>query len=180
MSILKKRLICLCGTALFAAVSMVVGRFLSVNMWNMSIGFAFLPTLVCAMLFGPLWGGVCGGIADLVGALLFPFGPYFPGFTATAFLTGALFGFIGRLDEKITNRWLFALSAFGIVFINQSVCSLLLNTLWISVLYSAPYLPNLFVRLPEAAVMLAVETAAAIIIREAVLPPVKKFMRNRG
>lgn len=180
MSKTKKQLICLCGTALFAALAMVFGRFLSVNMWNMTIGFAFLPTLVCAMLFGPVWGGVCGASADLVGALLFPFGPYFPGFTATAFLTGLLFGIIGRLGEKISNKWWFALSALGIVFINQAVCSLLLNTLWISVVYSAPYFPNLLVRLPEAAAMLLVETAAAVIIRETALPPVKKFMRNRG
>lgn len=180
MSKLKKQLVCLAATALFAALSMILGRFLSVNMWNMSIGFAFLPTLICGMLFGPLWGGVCGATADLVGALLFPFGPYFPGFTATAFLSGALFGFIGKLDEKITNRWFFALSALGIVFINQSVCSLLLNTLWISVLYSSPYLPNILVRLPEAAVMTVVETAAATIVSKTALPPVKKFMRNRG
>lgn len=180
MSKLKKQLVCLAATALFAAVSMILGRFLSINMWNMSIGFAFLPTLVCAMLFGPLWGGVCGAAADLVGALLFPFGPYFPGFTATAFLSGALFGIIGRLDEKIGNKWLFALSAFGVVLTNQAVCSLILNTLWISLLYSSPYLPNILVRLPEAAVMTVVETAAAVIIRGTALPPVKKFMRNRG
>lgn len=180
MSKLKKRLICLCATALFAALSMIIGRFFSVNMWNMSIGFAFLPTLICGMLFGPLWGGVCGATADLVGALLFPFGPYFPGFTATAFITGALFGFIGKADEKISSKWWFALLTFGIVFINQAVCSLVLNTLWISWLYSSPYLPNILVRLPEAAAMLVVETAAAVIIKGTVLPPVKKFMRNRG
>ena len=81
----KKHLFSLALTAVFVAITVVLSRFLSINIWNMSIGFSFVSVMLCGMLLGPLWGGLCGGLADLIGAILFPFGVYFPGFTATAF-----------------------------------------------------------------------------------------------
>ena len=82
MSKNQQYLIKITVTAILAAAAMIINRFLSFNVWNMSIGISFVPVLVCGLLFGPLWGGVCGALADFIGALLFPFGPYFFGFTA--------------------------------------------------------------------------------------------------
>lgn len=78
--------------ALLIAVEIVLSRFLSIAESTIKIGFAFLPLAVAAILYGPLWGGAVGALADLLGAILFPIGAYFPGFTLTQFLAGVTYG----------------------------------------------------------------------------------------
>ena len=77
----KKYLFSLVLTSVFVAVTVVLSRFMSINVWNLSIGFSFVSIFICGMLLGPVWGGVCGALADFIGAILFPFGTYFFGFT---------------------------------------------------------------------------------------------------
>ena len=78
--------------ALLTAIEIVLSRFLSVNAWNIKIGFSFVPVVVAAILYGPIAAGIVAALGDFVGAILFPIGTYFPGFTLTAFLTGCVFG----------------------------------------------------------------------------------------
>ncbi len=51
-----------------------------------------MPVFIAAYLYGPIGGAVVGGIADFIGAILFPIGAYFPGFTLTCVITGAVYG----------------------------------------------------------------------------------------
>jgi ECF transporter S component (folate family) len=87
-----------------------------------------------------------GALGDFIGAVLFPIGPYFPGFTLTAFLTGTVFGLFLHKRQTI-------LRILGAVAVNQLVLSLLLQTLWISLLYGSPYGPLLLTRLGQCAVL---------------------------
>ena len=113
---------------LLTAAEIVLNRFLSVNAWNLKIGFNFVPIAIAAILFGPLWGGVVAALGDFLGALLFPIGPYFPGFTLTAFLMGMMLGLFLFKKRGI-------LRTIIPVAINQLILGLLLNSLWISILY---------------------------------------------
>lgn len=178
MSKTKKHLFSLTGTALLTALTVVLSRFFSVNVWNMSIGFSFVPLMLCGALFGPIWGGVCGALADFVGATLFPFGPYFPGFTAVAFLGGVFFGLCGLADRKIRGFWPFILIASALLIIKETVCSLLLNSLWISILYGSPYGAVLISRIPLSAVTVVLEIAFTVVMRLFILPPIKKEMER--
>ena len=90
--------------ALLTALEIVFSRFLSINAWNLKIGFNFLPIALAALLFGPLAGGLVGALGDFIGAILFPIGAYFPGFTFTAFLTGCCFGLFLRPVSDGTDR----------------------------------------------------------------------------
>ncbi len=155
--------------ALLTAVEIVLSRFLSVSAWNIKIGFSFIPVVIAAILFGPLAAGTVGALADFIGALLFPIGAYFPGFTLTAFLTGAVFGFF--LHGK--QGWVQIIASVGI---NQFVLSLFLNTLWISILYSSPYVPLLATRVVQCLVLTAVQLVCIRAIA-AVLP--KYWRRSR-
>ena len=78
--------------AILVAMEVVLSRFLSINIWSNKIGFAFLPVAVTAMYYTPLTTGITAAVADMIGALLFPSGPFFPGFTLTAFLGGIVYG----------------------------------------------------------------------------------------
>lgn len=141
--------------SLLIALEIVLSRFLSISTPHLKIGFAFVPLALCAMLYGPVWAGTAGALADFLGAILFPIGPYFPGFTLTNCLAGILFGLCLRRERS--DRWGFILLAVGL----KGLClSLLLNTLWISMLYGTPYL----VLLPTRVFQCAVEMPVQIIV----------------
>ena len=132
--------------ALFIALEIILSRFLSFNVWNMKIGFNFIPVVIAAIILGPVAGGIVAAAGDFLGAILFPIGAYFPGFTLTAFLTGVVWGIF--LHKKRTNKRL-----FFAVLINQLVLSLLLNSIWISILYGTPFLPLLYARIVQCAIL---------------------------
>ncbi len=170
MSKNNKQLTLLAISAIMSALSMLLSRFLSVNLWSMSVGFAFVPLLVCGVLCGPLWCGMAGAVADFVGAMLFPFGAYFPGFTATAFLNGFLYGTIGVIGKKIKNKWLFFLASLGIVTLSELICSLLLNSLWITLLYTKGFIPTLVLRIGPAVFTAVTAPFICLLTREKILP----------
>ncbi len=124
---------------MLTALEIILNRFLSINAWNIKIGFSFIPVVIAAVLFGPLAGGIVGALGDFLGAILFPIGPYFPGFTATAFVTGFIFGLFLYKKQTLPK-------IIGAVLINQLIFSLLVNSFWISILYGSPYLPLLATR----------------------------------
>ncbi len=156
----------LTALALLTALEIVLSRFLSISTQLTKISLAFIPVAAAAGLFGPVEAGVVAALGDFLGALLFPVGPYFPGFTLTAFLMGAVYGLF--LHRRKGFGWV-ALS----VGIHQFVLSLLLNSLWISVLYGTPYGPLLITRLPQCALLAAVQLA--------VIPLLLRFLpRLRG
>jgi len=157
-----KRLV---NLAMLTALEIVLSRFLSITAWNTKIGFAFVPVVVAAMLYGPLSAGIVAALADFVGALLFPVGAYFPGFTLTAFLMGAVYG-LCLYKKQSFPRILLA------VAVHQLALSLLLNTLWISLLYGSPFRALLVSRLPQCAILAAVQLALIPLLAKA-LPRLK-------
>lgn len=136
--------------SLLIAVQIVLSRFLSVSLWNLKFGFAFIPVMLAARKFGPVEAMLVGGVGDLVGAILFPIGTYFPGFTATAVLVGLTYGLL--LHKKCT-----LMRIVSAVLLSELVGSLLLNTLWISILYSSPFTGLFVTRIVQVVVMAIIE-----------------------
>lgn len=136
--------------AILVAMEIVLSRFLSINAWNIKIGFNFVPVVIAAMLYGPIGGAVVAALGDLLGALLFPIGAFFPGFTLTACLTGLVFGFFLHKSQTLPRIG-------GAVLINQGILSLCLNTLWISILYGSPYGPLFITRIVQTLILIAVQ-----------------------
>lgn len=143
--------------AVLIAANVVLSRFLSIQMWNMKFSFSFLTVAIAAAVCD-IWGGaVVGGLSDFLGAILFPTGTYFPGFTLTAALVGVVFGLFFRKKFTI---WRIILA----VLITQISCTLLLNSFWISLLYKAPYLPTLTTRLLQAGIMTVVQIVSMYLL----------------
>ena len=78
-------------TALLIALGVILDR-LSVLNPGWKIGFGFIPVVVAAVLYGPSVAAIVYALSDLLAALLFPIGPYFPGFTVCAAVMGAVYG----------------------------------------------------------------------------------------
>ena len=141
----------LAATAMLVAVEVVLSRFCSINTMGWKIGFSFVPVALCAATFGPFWAAACYALADLIGALLFPIGPYFPGFTVVAGIMGAVYGLFVYNKEKPR----FFVDILLPTLINCLVLGLALNTVWVSILYSSKNYWGWFVyRLPEYAVLI--------------------------
>lgn len=139
--------------ALMIALNIILSRFLSIAAWNLKIGFAFVPVVLTALYLGKWQAGIVAAIADFLGAILFPIGQYFPGFTLTAFLVGFAYGYF--LHEKQT-----MLRIVAVIFLTELIGSLLLNTFWISVLYGSPFLPLIATRVVQCLIMGIVEIVA--------------------
>ncbi len=110
---------------LLIALEVVLSRFLSVATGSVKIGVQFMPIAIAAMLYGPLWGGAVGALADLVGALAFPIGAYFPGFTISAFLAGMIYGLF-LYNRKVTKYN--AMIAAALISV---VVRMLLDSFWL-------------------------------------------------
>jgi len=138
------RRICLIGVLI--AANVVLSRLMSISLWNQKIGFGFVPVVLGSMLLGPWGGALIGALGDFIGALAFPIGPYFPGFTLTAFLTGGWYGLCLRRNKD----WPGILTA---VLVTEIAGSVLMNSLWISLLYDAPFVALLPGRITQAVLM---------------------------
>ena len=57
--------------AILIALQIILSRFLSINAWNLKIGFAFVAVFVAAYFYGPAFSTVVAVISDILGALLF-------------------------------------------------------------------------------------------------------------
>ncbi len=148
---MKNKLRIIVQVALLIALEVVLSRFLSIATPIVKIGFGFVPIAICAMMFGPLWAGFLGATADFIGATLFPIGPYFPGFTLSAALTGIVFGlFLYKKDGS-------GLSLAGAVSVNCLGISLVLSTYWLTILTNTPFLTLLPTRVVQNLIMIPVQ-----------------------
>lgn len=121
----------------------------------------FVPVVITAILYGPLPAMIMSILADVLGAFLFPVGPYFPGFTLTAALTGLLYGLLLRDRQDLPHT-------AAAVLLQQWVLSFLLNTLWLHVLYGSPYKALLLTRIPQCLVMTVVQMLLIPVLARAV------------
>ena len=118
--------------AMLIALQVILSRFLSINLWNLKIGFGFLPIVISGILLGPLCTCLMSVVSDVIGAVLFPSGPFFPGFTVTAAVTGLIFGCLLYKKQDL-------LHILAAVLLYELLCSLLMNTYWLSLLYGTPF-----------------------------------------
>ena len=155
--------------ALLLATQIVFARFLSFSTLTIRIGFAFLPVALAARLYGPVGGMIVGGLGDFIGATLFPTtgSPYFPGFTVTAILTGLCFGMLLHKQCNL-KQIVFA------VLLTQIICSLLLNSLWLSFITGTPYIVMFLSRIIQTCVLIVVE----IITLKLVFKYLQKFDKS--
>ncbi len=142
----------LCQAALLIALEVVLNRFCSINTMALKIGLSFLPMVLCALLFGPWWAAGSYALADFIGAMLFPIGPYHPGFTVCAGLMGMVYGlFLYKKPESKKKAFLNILCA---TLINTLVLGLCVNTAWVAQLYGSKTYAGWFAyRLMEYAVL---------------------------
>ena len=137
--------------AFLIALEIIFTRFISINTPIVRIGFAFVPVSLCGIMYGPLWSGAAYAVGDLLGMAIFPTGPYFPGFTVTAFLTGLTFG-IFLHGKEITWKTVLPASLLVCIFLNLG-----LDTLWLYITMGQGVWGLLPARLTKTALMIPLQ-----------------------
>ncbi|MDD2956135.1 MAG: folate family ECF transporter S component [Oscillospiraceae bacterium] len=135
---------------------------------TLKIGTSFLAVALTGMLYGPAAGGAAAALGDIIGYLLRPTGPYFPGFTLSAFLGGAIYGlFLYR--NRITI--LRAVCAKGLI---NLVVNIGFNTLWNSLLYGNGFWAILPARALKNVMMLPLEATILYLVLRVVLAALRR------
>lgn len=80
--------------ALLLALATILGFFKIPITQIIEIRFGALPVAVAGAFFGPVIGGIVGGLSDILAFIVKPTGPFFPGFTISSVIGGVIFGFI--------------------------------------------------------------------------------------
>lgn len=128
-----KRTASLVGSALMAALNVVLNSF-TVPIGNLlEIGFALVSLAACAYMYGPWLAGIAGAVADVIGYMLRPSGGFFPGFTLNELVRGILFGF--WFYKQPVRLW--RVSAACVL--DTAIISFLLNPIWLNTMYGAPF-----------------------------------------
>ena len=151
-------LVCL---ALLTATQIVIARILVIPLSeSLRISFSFIPVVIAARSFGVIGAVTVYGLGDFIGAVAFPTtGAYFPGFTLTAVVSGLIYGlYLGKKTSKLR----IVLS----VVLSQLLCTVLMNSYWISSLYGAPFGATALSRLGQAAVMGTVQIIFMVLCLE--------------
>ncbi len=111
--------------SLLIAMNIVFVRLLSFQTPVTRLDFGFVPISLAGALFGPFWGGITGGVADILGMLVNSKGmAYFFPWTINAILHGFFYGIFLYRKPK---TWL----RIGSCAITQGIfVNLILGSIW--------------------------------------------------
>ena len=117
--------------ATFIALEVVLARFLSIRTPIITIGFSFLPIMLSGIILGPKYTTLIALISDLIGAILFPSGAFFIGYTLSNTLTGLIYGlFLYQKEGFKVNREFIIKMIISVLIVNFLI-NACLNTYWI-------------------------------------------------
>ncbi len=117
-------------TALLIALGIVLGELFSIQLTqNMKIGISFIATQLTATLFGPVVGGIMGGVTDILKFIMKPTGSFSILWTLNAIVGPMIYG-IMLYKKKLTLLRILISKAVVAVLVN-----VLMSCLWSAILY---------------------------------------------
>lgn len=139
--------------AMLAALALILSQVATIRIGPyVRIGFSGIPNRMVDYLFGPVTGALFGGALDIVKYLIKPDGAFFFGFTFNAMAGAFIYGCF-YYKRKLTFRRVLTAKLVVSVLIN-----ILLNTLWLSMLYGKGFLVILPARALKNLIMWPIDT----------------------
>ena len=148
-------------SGMLIAIAAVLGFFKIPISSVLEIRLQSIPMAVGGILFGPVTGGIIGAASDIVCYLVKPTGPFFPGFTISYFLTGLIYGLMLHNKKPSLVRIIIASS------LNAFLIGILLNSVWLSLLYGNGFVAVLTARVLKEVIMIPVNSAIIFAIVKA-------------
>ena len=125
---------------------------------QLRISFSFIPLALVGWLFGPIPAKLAGAVSDIIGALLFPSGAYFPGFTVTSMLSGFIYGACLYRSER------YAISITISKILVNMLLHVLLNSYWLSLITGKGYAVYIVSHFSKNILALPVEVVLLVLI----------------
>ena len=135
MSKNKNNLKIIITLAFFSAISIVLGKFLAINISeSFRLSFENLTIILSGILFGPIAGFITGIVADVLGCLLY-------GYALNPIITlGAVtIGFLSGILYKILSNINVTLNIAITVGISHLIGSVIVKTIGLCVWYDMPF-----------------------------------------
>lgn len=165
-------------TAILLALLIILSRFLSIKTPIMKISFAFVPTMLCAVWLGPKWTILLNVLGDVIGATLFPTGPYFVGYTISTAIAGLIYGLLLYKKEgkeySDTNFLVRLIIATALVAV---ICNMGLNTLWSVITTGDAFLALLGQRVVKQLIMIPIHVVVIFFLEKVLRKPFDKYVR---
>ncbi len=168
-------------TAVLLALLVVLSRFLSIKTPLMKISFAFVPTMLCATWLGWKWTVLLNLLGDLIGATLFPTGPFFIGYTISTVIAGFIYGALlyQKTSHSLTQKQLIMRTIIATILV-AIIVNMGLNTLWTSITSGKAFWPLLGTRIVKQLLMVPIHVVTFIVLEKALRAPFNKYIRDRG
>lgn len=151
-------------TAILLASTIVLSRFIAIRTPIITINFAFLPIMLAGMLLGWRGSTFVAVVADLIGAILFPSGSFFIGYTLTALLKGLSAGLLLYDKNGVQINKKFIVKLIICILIWSAVLNGALNTLWIFITSGGAANLIVPVRIAKQLVMAPIEFIMIMVI----------------
>lgn len=125
---------------------------------NLRIGISFLVVAMEASIVGPVAGMVSGAVTDILSFIVFPNGPFFPGYTLTAML-GELFYALFLYNKKIT-----VVRIVIAKIMNNYIVNVGLGSLWSSMLYGNAFMVYFARSIIKNTILLPLEVILLVVL----------------
>lgn len=155
--------------AMFMALSVLLGSLSFQITPTIKVGLAFICNSMIGLMFGPVTGAVFGGVSDILKYLVAPTGVFFPGFTISAVLGGFIYG-VGMYKKPVS-----ILRCAITKFIVVVVVNIILNSIWLRIMYQTPIEYLLTTRIIKELIMYPIETSLFILAVNSLKSPLSKL-----
>lgn len=167
-------------SSMLLAILIIFSRFISIKTEILVISLSFIPIIMSAIWLGYKYSALIALLGDLIGAILFPFGPYFPGFTLSATISGIIYGiFLYNKGSQLTSKRLIIRLILSSMLVLFGV-NIFLTSFWIHILYGKAYIVVIASRAITQLVMLPLQVITIYAIEKFTRPFINTYLLNNN
>ena len=155
---------------MMVALEVVLERYVGVSTDQNRYTPAFIARAVTGSLFGPWFSAIIGALADFIGAAII-YGSPNPFLSITALLRGFFYGLF--LKGKITLK-----KTIAAVLCVEILCSLLVNTYILHIMYNTDITVTFIKRLPQVGIYIALQIPYIMLIGKFLVPELRRIFRG--
>ena len=157
----------------------ILSRFLSIKTPIIKISLGFVPTMLCAIWLGPKWTVLLNVLGDVIGATIFPTGPYFTGYTISTAIAGLIYGLLLFKKDKdsFTNKEFIIRVIISVILVSVIV-NMGLNTLWTSITSGEAFKVLFFTRLIKQLITIPIHIIIILFVERILRNPFDKYIRS--
>ena len=166
-------------SSILLALLIILSRILSIKTPIMKISFAFIPTMLCAIWLGPKWTVLINVLGDVIGAILFPTGPYFIGYTISTAIAAYIYGtLLYKKSENIYTDKQFIIRVIIATILVSIIVNMGLNTLWTSITSGKAFIVLFSTRFIKQIIMIPIHISVTIFLEKILRKPFDKYLRD--